>query len=48
MIRQRAYDRYLGNGCIDGHDLDNWLAAEAEVGALLAVGDGRARAGAES
>ena len=41
LIRAHAYSRYEGNGCVDGHDLDDWLAAEAEVGALLDGGAGR-------
>lgn len=32
LIRRRAYDLYERNGCIDGHALDDWLAAEAELG----------------
>ena len=31
MISEGAYHRYLGRGCGDGYDLDDWLAAEAEV-----------------
>ncbi len=30
-IRQRAYEIYLASGREDGHDLDHWLQAEAEV-----------------
>lgn len=30
-IREAAYYRYLGQGCCNGHDLDDWLAAEAEL-----------------
>lgn len=30
MIREAAYFRYLEHGCSDGHDLEDWLAAEAE------------------
>ncbi len=30
-IESRAYARYLERGCLDGFDLDDWLAAEAEV-----------------
>lgn len=32
LIRRRAYDLYQRNGCVDGHALDDWLAAEAELG----------------
>jgi hypothetical protein len=31
MIREAAYYRYLEQGCCDGHDVDDWLEAEAEV-----------------
>lgn len=31
MIREAAYYRYLERGCAPGHDLDDWLAAEAEL-----------------
>lgn len=30
-IRRRAYELYEIRGCEDGHDLDDWLRAEAEV-----------------
>ena len=30
-IEMRAYYRYLERGCLDGFDLDDWLAAEAEL-----------------
>ncbi|MEW6132169.1 MAG: DUF2934 domain-containing protein [Pseudomonadota bacterium] len=33
MIREAAYYRYLNHGCSDGHDLEDWLAAEAELDA---------------
>ena len=42
QIHRLAYERYLGNGCVDGHALDDWLAAEAAVGALGLGGDGAA------
>ncbi len=38
-IRQRAYEIYVASGREDGHDLDHWLEAEAEI-----VGDRRKRA----
>lgn len=28
QIAVRAYERYQERGCIDGHDLDDWLEAE--------------------
>ncbi|SFD91977.1 DUF2934 domain-containing protein [Nitrosomonas sp. Nm166] len=31
MIREAAYHRYAKRGYIPGHDLDDWLAAEAEL-----------------
>ena len=30
-IRRRAYELYEKRGREDGHDLDNWLRAEAEI-----------------
>lgn len=30
-IRERAYELYEQRGRLDGHALDDWLAAEAEV-----------------
>lgn len=30
-IRRRAYEIYQARGCEDGHDLDHWLEAEAEI-----------------
>jgi hypothetical protein len=30
-IETRAYYRYLERGCLDGFDVDDWLAAEAEL-----------------
>ena len=31
LIRARAYQSYEKRGCEDGHDLDDWLQAEAEI-----------------
>jgi len=31
MIREAAYVRYVQRGFVLGHDLDDWLAAEAEL-----------------
>ncbi len=31
MIREAAYHRYAKRGYTPGHDLDDWLAAEAEL-----------------
>ncbi len=30
-IRQRAYELYEARGREDGHELDDWLQAEAEI-----------------
>jgi hypothetical protein len=32
QIRQRAYELYGQRGREHGHDLDDWLEAEAELG----------------
>lgn len=34
-IRRRAYEIYELRGKQDGHDLDDWLAAEAEIAANM-------------
>ena len=31
MIREAAYFQYVQRGSVPGHDLDDWLAAEAEL-----------------
>lgn len=31
-IAERAYGRYLARGSEDGHDLEDWLHAEQEIG----------------
>ncbi len=31
LIRVRAYHFYEKRGCEDGHDLDDWFQAEAEI-----------------
>lgn len=36
MIREAAYLRYRARGCEEGHAVDDWLAAEAEIAALFA------------
>jgi hypothetical protein len=33
-IRRRAYELYEGHGREEGHDIDDWLQAEAEIEAL--------------
>jgi Protein of unknown function (DUF2934) len=35
-IRRRAYELYEERGREDGHDLDDWLRAEAEITAKSA------------
>jgi hypothetical protein len=30
-IARRAYELYLGRGCEDGHDVDDWTQAEREL-----------------
>lgn len=30
-VRRRAYELYEARGCGDGHDLEDWLEAEAEI-----------------
>ena len=30
-IRQRAYELYIERGMVPGHDLEDWLKAEAEL-----------------
>lgn len=35
-IRQRAHELYVARGQGDGHDLEDWLQAEAEVCAASA------------
>ena len=34
-IRRRAYELYEERGHEDGHDIDDWLRAEAEVTSVL-------------
>jgi len=31
IIRKRAYELFRLHGCQHGHDMEDWLAAEAEV-----------------
>ena len=40
MIAQNAYLRAERRGFAPGHETEDWLAAEAEVDALLRVGHG--------
>jgi hypothetical protein len=45
LIRRRAFDLYERNGCVDGRALDDWLAAESEVGDMVLEGTAPAEAG---
>ena len=38
LIRRRAFDLYERNGAVDGRALDDWLAAEAELGQAMLEG----------
>ena len=31
LVRESAYYQYVQRGCADGHDLEDWLAAEAYI-----------------
>ena len=35
MIREAAYSRYMDRGYEHGHDLEDWLEAEAEINAVM-------------
>jgi hypothetical protein len=35
LVRRHAFELYERHGRVDGHALDDWLAAEAEVARLL-------------
>jgi hypothetical protein len=35
-IRHRAYELYEERGCEDGHNVDDWLRAEAEITGAVA------------
>ena len=36
LIRQRAHELYVARGQEDGHEIEDWLQAEAEIGAAKA------------
>jgi hypothetical protein len=40
LIAEKAYLRAEGRGFVPGHETEDWLAAEAEVDALLKVSHG--------
>ncbi len=41
LIAQRAYQRYEERGREDGHDLEDWLSAEQELGGPASEGNTR-------
>ena len=42
-IAGRAFELYCERGCVDGHDVDDWLQAEREFRQLSNVLDARSR-----
>ena len=40
-IAKRAYELYLQRGSLPGHELDDWLAAEAELSGAAAIASAR-------
>ena len=48
MIQEAAYSLYERGGFVHGHDLDDWLAAEAYVDASVTPEQGRRAERAES
>jgi len=40
-IQEMAYEIYLQRGATDGHDLDDWLAAEKEISRVHADAERR-------
>lgn len=38
-VELRAYEIWLHEGCPDGHDLDHWFQAEAEISSQPAQSD---------
>jgi len=40
-IAKRAYELYLQRGSVPGHELDDWLEAEAELTSAAALASGR-------
>lgn len=39
FVRQAAYYHYQARGCVGGHELEDWLKAEAEFERLSQPGD---------
>lgn len=46
QIEQRAYELYLGRGCAEGLDVQDWLQAESELLAEAENNSPRAKAAA--
>ena len=38
LIRETAYTLYVARSSVDGHELDDWLQAEAQVNQMAARG----------
>jgi hypothetical protein len=38
-VREAAYRYYEARGSVDGHELDDWLRAEAEIERAFSSGD---------
>ncbi len=36
-VARRAYELYRARGCEDGHDVEDWVAAEREIRAALSL-----------
>ena len=36
-VAHRAYELYCARGCQNGHDVDDWLTAERELGDTSAI-----------
>lgn len=39
MVREAAYRYFQARGSVDGHELDDWLRAEAEIERAFSSGD---------
>ena len=42
-IAKRAYELYLQRGSVPGHEMDDWLQAEAELSSAAATADASER-----
>jgi hypothetical protein len=45
LVRRCAYELHEGNGCVDGRDLNDWRAAEAEISGPVAGDAASSQAG---